>query len=103
MVLTLNETSPAGPALASLNGALYLAWTGTRNGKLNIMTSTDAGATFGHLVTSAQTSPAAPGLCAGPDGVFITWTGTGNTKLNVAPSTWTPGWPPASARPPATR
>ena len=85
MVLTLNETSPAGPALASLNGALYLAWAGTRNGKLNIMTSTDAGASFGHLVTSAQTSPAAPGLCAGPDGVFITWAGTGNTKLNVAP------------------
>ena len=85
MVLTLNETSPAGPALAWLNGALYLAWAGTRNGKLNIMTSTDAGASFGHLVTSAQTSPAAPGLCAGPDGVFITWAGTGNGKLNVAP------------------
>jgi Putative Ig domain len=85
MVLTLNETSAAGPALASLNGVLYLAWAGTRNGKLNIMTSTDAGASFGHLITSTQTSPAAPGLCASPDGMFITWTGTGNTKLNVAP------------------
>lgn len=68
---------PRGPALASLNGALYLAWAGTRDGKLSIMTSADAGAGFGHLVTSAQTSPAAPALCAGPDGVFITWAGRG--------------------------
>ena len=83
--VTLDQTSPAAPALAAASGALYLAWTGTRNGKLNIMTSTDAGASFGHLVTSTQTSPAAPGLCASPDAVFITWTGTGNTKLNVAP------------------
>ena len=83
--VTLDQTSPAAPALAAASGALYLAWAGTRNGKLNIMTSTDAGASFGHLVTSTQTSPAAPGLCASPDGVFITWTGTGNTKLNVAP------------------
>ena len=81
--VTLDQTSPGAPALASLNGALYLAWTGTNN-ELNIMTSTDAGATFGSLVTSTQTSPAAPALSRFFPGraLFIAWAGTGNNELN---------------------
>jgi hypothetical protein len=80
----LDQTSPAAPALASLGQALYLAWTGTGNNRLNVMYSADGGNTFGQPFTSAQTSPAAPALSAYDGSLFIAWTGAGNNQLNVA-------------------
>ena len=79
-----SETSPKSPSIASLNGRLYLAWKGDGNDNLNVMYSTDNGATFGHKYTSPETSPQAPGLCAHNGQLYITWKGDGNDFLNVA-------------------
>jgi hypothetical protein len=82
----LADTSWASPALASLNGVLYLAWTGEGNNQLNVMPSFDGGATFSEVnkYTSPQaTSPAAPALCVHNGNLYIAWTGSGNNQLNV--------------------
>jgi len=44
--VTLPDTSPKSPALASLNGFLHLGWKGDGNDNLNVMCSAD-GITFG--------------------------------------------------------
>jgi len=72
------------PALASLNGRLFIAWKGDGNDTLNVEYSTDNGRTFGHKFTSDETSPQAPGLCAQGGELYITWKGDGNDNLNVA-------------------
>jgi hypothetical protein len=80
----LGDTSPVRPALASLNGSLYLAWKGDGNDNLNVMVSTDSGQTFGNKYTSPETSPAAPALGVNDGSLFIGWKGDGNDNLNVA-------------------
>lgn len=83
--VTLGDTSPSTPSLASLNGILYIAWNGTDSAhRLNVMTSTDNGLTFGNKFTSGETSPVAPSLAVHNGKLYITWRGTGNQKLNVA-------------------
>jgi hypothetical protein len=80
----LGDTSPIRPALAALNGNLYLAWKGDGNDNLNVIVSSDGGQTFGSKLTSTETSPAAPslGVCNGI--LFVSWKGDGNDQLNVA-------------------
>jgi hypothetical protein len=80
----LNETSPVRPALAVLNGNVYLAWKGDGNDNLNVMVSTDAGASFVNPYTSAETSTDAPALASDGRTLFIAWKGSGNDNLNVA-------------------
>jgi len=80
----LPDTSPKSPALASLNGRLYLGWKGDGNDNLNVECSADNGLTFGGKYTSPETSPQAPTLCAQGDLLFIGWKGDGNDNLNVA-------------------
>jgi hypothetical protein len=82
--VTLPDTSPLSPSLASLNGKLYMAWKGDGNDKLNVECSADNGLTFGGKFTSPETSPHAPGLCSHNGNLYITWKGDGNDKLNVA-------------------
>lgn len=82
--VTLGDTSPVSPTLASLNGRLYLCWKGDGNDNLNVMYSADNGKTFGNKFTSVETSPQAPGLCAHNGTLYITWKGDGNDNLNVA-------------------
>lgn len=83
--VTLGDTSPLGPALASLNGIIYLAWKGDGNDNLNVMCSFDDGHTFGGKLISPETSPAAPSLCVHNQTLFIAWRGDGgNEYLNVA-------------------
>jgi hypothetical protein len=82
--VTLGDTSPKSPSLASLNGRLYIAWKGDGNDNLNVMCSADNGLTFGGKFTSPETSPQAPGLCAHNGNLYITWKGDGNDHLNVA-------------------
>ncbi len=81
--VVLGETSTNSPALASLNGLLYLAWTGVGNNELNVNCSEDNGATFAGKAMSADTSQQAPALCANQGNLFMAWTGVGNNKLNV--------------------
>jgi len=81
---TLGDTSPLTPALASLNGKMYIAWKGDGNDNLNVMVSTDNGNSFHSKFTSGETSPQAPALCAHNGALFISWKGDGNDNLNVA-------------------
>lgn len=81
--VTLGETSPLSPALASTGTFLHLAWSGVGNKELNILCSSN-GQAFGTKFTSTETSPQAPALC-GHDGILIIgWKGNGNDQLNVA-------------------
>ncbi|WP_146072008.1 hypothetical protein [Bryocella elongata] len=83
--VTLGDTSPLGPALASFNGIIYIAWKGDGNDNLNVMCSTDDGHTFINKMTSPETSPAAPSLCVHNNTLFVAWRGDGgNADLNVA-------------------
>ena len=82
--VTLGDTSPVSPSLASLDGRLYLAWKGNGNNKLNVMYSTDNGKTFGNKYTSTETSTDSPVLCVHNGKLYIAWEGVGNNKLNVA-------------------
>jgi hypothetical protein len=80
----LGDTSPVNPALAGLNGSLYLAWKGDGNDNLNVMVSTNEGATFFGKTISPQTSSDAPALATDGTTLFIAWKGSGNDNLNVA-------------------
>jgi hypothetical protein len=89
--VVLGETSSNSPALASLNGLLYLAWTGVGNNELNVNCSIDNGATFAGKATSSDSSLQAPALCVLQENLavlqenlYIAWTGVGNNELNVA-------------------
>jgi hypothetical protein len=82
--VVLGETSPVSPALAALNGVLYIAWKGDGNDNLNVMESTDGGATFGHKFVSSETSPQPPALGTTGTQLFLGWKGDGNDQLNVA-------------------
>ncbi|HZP25038.1 MAG TPA: hypothetical protein VFB04_16455 [Terriglobales bacterium] len=82
--IIFHDTSPLTPAIASLNGRIYMAWKGDGNDNLNVMYSTDNGVTFGHKYTSPETSPQAPALCAHNGSLYIGWKGDGNDNLNVA-------------------
>jgi hypothetical protein len=59
---TLPDQSPCAPAIASLNGRLYVAWKGDGNDNINVMYSTDNGRTFIDKLTSPETTPVAPCL-----------------------------------------
>jgi len=72
--VVLSETSPAGPALASLNGKLYLAWTGVGNNQLNIASLTASGATLSGPHISPQTSQDGPSLCTMNGDLYLAWT-----------------------------
>ena len=83
--VTLGDTSPKSPALASLNGNLFIAWKGDGNDNLNVMGSSNNGLTFGGKQTFGDTSPVAPSLCGHNNGMlYIAWKGDGNDNLNVA-------------------
>ena len=82
--VVLGDTSPLSPSLASAGGTLYLAWRGDGNDQLNVMDSTDNGATFGHKFVSAETSSQAPVLGTFKGALMIGWKGDGNDQLNVA-------------------
>jgi hypothetical protein len=82
--VTLSDTSPLSPSLASLNGNVYIAWRGDGNDNLNAMGSADQGGSFGGKSTFGDTSTVAPALCAHNGNLYIAWKGDGNDNLNVA-------------------
>ncbi len=82
--VVLTETSNNSPALAFLNGLVYLAWTGVGNNQLNVNCSANFGASFAGKATSADSSQQAPALCANQGSLYIAWTGVGNNQLNVS-------------------
>ena len=94
-VVPTGDTGVAAPALASHDGKLFMAWTGTDSeGNLNIMPSIDGGKTFQlankHFVLTSdgrEKSIAAPALISYRGLLVIAWTGTdGRGTLNIATS-----------------
>lgn len=82
----LEETSQAAPAIANHQDRLYLAWTGTGEGALNLLVSRD-GRAFLSETNLKDTSDKAPCLASHEGRLFLGWKGTGEGKLNVAPVT----------------
>jgi hypothetical protein len=85
--VTLNESSPYGPALAFGNNTLFLAWTGTdAMHSLNIISSSD-GITFSNKVTLSETSGTGPSLVF-LDKLYLLWSGEEqNHSMNILQST----------------
>jgi hypothetical protein len=80
-VVTLGDTSGAGPALASFNGRLYLAWTGMDDAhSLNVVSSSD-GITFGGKVTLGESSSAGPALTSFKGRLYLAWAGMENAHI----------------------
>ncbi|HEV2387204.1 MAG TPA: glycoside hydrolase family 18 protein [Candidatus Acidoferrales bacterium] len=82
--IVLGDTADGSPALASHDGRLFLAWKGSGNDNLNVMFSSDGGATFSGKYVSPETSDAAPALASHNGRLMIAWKGSGNDNLNVA-------------------
>ena len=86
--VVLGDTSKRGPALASHNGRLFLAWKGASDDALNLMFSDDNGATFRGKRTFGEFSDHGPALASHNEQLFLAWKGSGNEKLNVAKVTF---------------
>jgi photosystem II stability/assembly factor-like uncharacterized protein len=82
--VSLGDTSEAGPALASHNGRLFLAFKGAGNDELNLMFSNDNGASFQGKITFPETSHQSPAIASHGGHLFFAWTGRGDGNLNVA-------------------
>ncbi|MFV8174617.1 hypothetical protein [Mycolicibacterium peregrinum] len=85
--VTLVERSDSAPAVSSVGDRLWLAWKGFRNADLNLMYSTDNGATFRDKQLVGEASRFAPALSEVPTpggnfGLLVAWTGT-DGRLNV--------------------
>ena len=90
---TLNdETTDTGPSLAVVGHQVVLGWKGAGNENLNLMVSTDSGASFTHKHTSGERSEHAPALACVTHGwgrqrqeiLVVAWRGVGNDRLNLA-------------------
>ncbi|MER5615470.1 hypothetical protein, partial [Streptomyces sp. NPDC002215] len=83
--VVLDESSKKGPALASHNNRLWLAWRGSGNEQLNLAFSDDNGAHFHGTRTFADASEHAPALASHAGRLYLAWTGLGHaSELNVA-------------------
>lgn len=76
-VLPETSSRDAGPALASYDNRLYLAWTGS-DGRVNICVSTDAGRSFhGKQTFERSRRDCGPALAVHADGtICLGWVGT---------------------------
>ena len=72
--------------LGVMGGKLFIAWRGTGNNRLNVMSSTN-GTTFGNKVTLTDTTPSGPALVGLGAKLLLAWRGVGNNQLNVMQST----------------
>jgi hypothetical protein len=82
--VTLTDSSSHTPALASHDGRLFIAWKGSSDNNLNVMFSSDNGATFHGKHISTETSDSGPALLSHNNELFISWKGMGDGYLNLA-------------------
>ncbi len=82
--ITLSETTDVSPTIVSHNGNLYVAFVGSGNENLNLMVSTDDGASFGGKHVSSETTTDAPTLASCNGQLYLGWKGAGNENFNVA-------------------
>ena len=74
--VTLAVTTDHAPALAAHAGSLFLAWKEAGVSNLQILTSSDGGATFGDAFVLDQTSDVGPALGSHNGQLMIAWKGT---------------------------
>lgn len=79
----LTGTSSTAPALESLGGRLFLAWKSLDNNDLNIMFSSDDGATF-EGETLLEQSDVGPALVSHNGNLYMGWKAPVTGNLNVA-------------------
>ena len=73
--VTLNkESSDLTPSVAWLNGKLYLAWAGSNNGKLNVISSGDL-VTFSGKTTFEESTSHSPTIAAFNNKLWLAWKG----------------------------
>jgi kumamolisin len=72
-----------GPALASHDGRLFLAWQGPNEPRLNVEVSTDSGANFHGKQIFSDTTEHSPALASHNGRLFLAWPGEGAHHLNV--------------------
>jgi hypothetical protein len=84
-IVRVNDSSPAGPALAHFNGQLYLAYMGL-DGGIYVVAGADDPGTKAHQVGTENTITG-PALTAGSGRLYLSWAGTdGAGLLNVVSS-----------------
>lgn len=84
--VVLPETSEAGPVMKGFNGRTYIAWTGSGNLLLNVMSSND-GFNFTNKVTLPETAIGGVALAWFGNRLYIAWTGTDSEHhLNIMSS-----------------
>jgi hypothetical protein len=94
VIAKINTQAEMAPALASFDGRLWIAWTGSDpQHHLNTMSSAD-GINFSQVTTYVATSEDAPALVVQPGTspnqparLVLGWTGVGNKLLNVMSTT----------------
>jgi hypothetical protein len=79
----LNESSTEGPSLASLGGALFIAWKASNGPQLSAMFSLTDGNGFQNKGIFNQFSDAAPAIVAHKGKIVQAWRGSGTTSLTV--------------------
>ncbi len=70
-----DETTENTPSLAWLDGSLYMAWAGTQNGWLNIVSSADL-VHFSKKTTLDDSSSHSPAIAAFNNKIWLAWKGT---------------------------
>lgn len=81
--IILGDTTDCSPTLTSHGGTLYLAFRGLDEA-INILISTDNGATFKSKHVSNETTTDSPALTSRNGALFVAWKGSGNEQLNLA-------------------
>ncbi len=71
----LDARSHHGPALLFTNGRVFIAWTGSDD-RMNIMSSSDLGASWQNKRTLTETSPDGPALAFLNGNLILMWNGT---------------------------
>jgi kumamolisin len=81
--VVMADSSSEGPALASHDGRLFIAWKGSGNAQLNILASDDDGKTIAARQTLNQTTEHSPALVSHNGQLFLAWAGQGRGQLNL--------------------
>jgi hypothetical protein len=98
----LRPAEPAsqyGPAAATVETTMYIAWAGYGNGRLNLISTADGG-TFTGQYTSLQTSSATPALCTTGSDLYYAWLAQMKATPSTSASSSSPARDNDHARPP---
>ncbi|MGY4304156.1 uncharacterized protein YodC (DUF2158 family) [Bradyrhizobium sp. USDA 4369] len=80
--VTLGEKTDLSPALTVLDGKPFLAWKGSGNKELNVMSAPSGTLNFQGKRVLSDTSESAPAAAAGGR-LWLAWRGVDNNRLNV--------------------